>query len=43
MWLRVDGFLMVLDFTISGRKIARIDVISDPERLRQLDLVFLDD
>jgi RNA polymerase sigma factor (sigma-70 family) len=34
--------LMVLGFTISGGKIVEIDVIADPERLRQLDLVLLD-
>jgi hypothetical protein len=35
--------LMVLGFTISGGKIVEIDAIADPERLRQLDLVVLDD
>ena len=39
----VDGCLMVLDFTISGGKIVEIDVVADPERLRQLDLAVLDD
>jgi RNA polymerase sigma factor (sigma-70 family) len=32
----------VLTFTIAGGKIARIDVVGDPERLRQLDLAVLD-
>jgi hypothetical protein len=35
--------LMVLGFTISGRKIIEIDAIADPERLSRLDLVLLDD
>src|SRR5215218_1595673 len=35
--------LMVLGFTISGGKIVEIDVVADPERLRQLDLAVLDD
>jgi hypothetical protein len=30
---------VVLDFTISGERITAIDLIADPERLRQLDLV----
>jgi hypothetical protein len=34
---------VVLGFTISGGKIVEIDVIADPERLRQLDLAVLDD
>jgi RNA polymerase sigma factor (sigma-70 family) len=35
--------LLVLGFTISGRKIVEIDVVADPERLRKLDLAVLDD
>jgi RNA polymerase sigma factor (sigma-70 family) len=35
--------LMVLGFTTSGGKIVEIDVVADPERLRQLDLAVLDD
>ncbi len=35
--------LMVLGFTISGGKIVEIDVVADPEHLRQLELVVLDD
>ena len=33
--------LMVLRFTITSGKIVEIDVIAEPERLRQLDLVIL--
>ena len=32
-----------LRFTITGGKIAQVDVIADPEHLRQLDLAVLDD
>jgi RNA polymerase sigma factor (sigma-70 family) len=35
--------LMVLSFTIRGEKIVEIDVVGDPERLRQLDLALLDE
>jgi RNA polymerase sigma factor (sigma-70 family) len=35
--------LMVLGFTIRGGKVAEIDAIADPARLRRLDLVILDD
>src|SRR5215207_4943293 len=35
--------LMVLGFTIRDGKIVEIDAIADPARLRQLDLVVLDD
>jgi hypothetical protein len=37
--------LMVVGFTIrrGGKKIVEIDAIADPERLRRLDLVLLDD
>jgi RNA polymerase sigma-70 factor, ECF subfamily len=34
---------VVLGFTIRGSKIAEIDVIADPSRLRQLDLAILSD
>jgi len=34
---------MVLGFTIRDGKIVEIDAIADPARLRQLDLVVLDD
>jgi RNA polymerase sigma-70 factor (ECF subfamily) len=34
--------LMVLDFTIEDDKIVAVDVVADPERLRQLDLAVLD-
>jgi RNA polymerase sigma-70 factor (ECF subfamily) len=33
---------LVLGFTITNGKIAEIDVIADPDRLRQLDLAVLD-
>jgi RNA polymerase sigma-70 factor (ECF subfamily) len=33
---------LVLGFTIAGDKITEIDVIADPDRLRQLDLAVLD-
>ena len=33
-----ERLLMVLDFTFTDGKIAAIDVIADPDRLRQLDL-----
>jgi RNA polymerase sigma-70 factor (ECF subfamily) len=32
---------MVFGFTFSGGKIAAIDLLADPERIRQLDLVVL--
>ena len=35
--------LMVLGFTITRGKIVEIDVIADPDRLRQLDLALLND
>jgi hypothetical protein len=33
----------VLSFTITGGKIVQIDVVADPERLRELDLAVLND
>jgi hypothetical protein len=33
--------MMMLGFTITRGKIVEIDVIADPERLRQLDLAVL--
>jgi RNA polymerase sigma-70 factor (ECF subfamily) len=35
--------LMVLGFTNRGGKIVEIDAIADPDRLRRLDLSYLDD
>jgi RNA polymerase sigma-70 factor (ECF subfamily) len=35
--------LFVMAFTVTGGKIVAIDVLADPERLRQLDLTGLDD
>ncbi|MGH3776868.1 MAG: hypothetical protein ACRDRR_14270 [Pseudonocardiaceae bacterium] len=34
---------VVLGFTITRGKIVEVDVVADPERLRQLDLAVLDD
>jgi RNA polymerase sigma-70 factor, ECF subfamily len=34
---------VVFGFTVRGGKIAEIDAIADPARLRQLDLAVLDD
>ena len=34
---------VVFAFTITGQKIVAIDLVADPERLRQLDLTILDD
>jgi hypothetical protein len=34
--------VMVLRFTIKDGRIAEIDVVADPERLRQLELAVLD-
>jgi RNA polymerase sigma factor (sigma-70 family) len=39
---RRGRLFLVLKFTITGGKIAEIDVIADPARLRQLDLALLD-
>jgi RNA polymerase sigma-70 factor (ECF subfamily) len=35
--------LLVLGFTITRGKIVEIDVVADPERIRQLDLAVLND
>jgi RNA polymerase sigma-70 factor (ECF subfamily) len=35
--------LSVMGFTVSGGRIVEIDVLADPERLRELDLTVLDD
>jgi RNA polymerase sigma-70 factor (ECF subfamily) len=35
--------LTVAGFTVAGGKIAEIDLLADPERLRALDLTVLDD
>jgi hypothetical protein len=34
--------LSVMAFTVTGGRIAAIDVLADPDRLRQLDLTVLD-
>ena len=41
VWLQRGQPRMVFGFTISGGKIAAIDMLADPERIRQLDLVVL--
>jgi len=42
--LAVPGRLfLVLSFTVTRGKIVEINVVADPERLRQLDLAVLDD
>ncbi len=33
----------VMGFTVSGGRIVAIDAITDPERLSQMDLAFLDE
>jgi RNA polymerase sigma-70 factor (ECF subfamily) len=33
----------VLNFTIAGGKIVEVEVVADPERLRELELAVLDD
>jgi hypothetical protein len=33
---------VIFDFTITGGKIVEIDILADPERLRQLELVVLE-
>jgi RNA polymerase sigma-70 factor (ECF subfamily) len=34
---------VVFGFTVAHGKIARIDILADPARLRRLDLILLDD
>jgi RNA polymerase sigma-70 factor (ECF subfamily) len=41
VWLQRGQPRMVFGFTISGGKIAAIEMLADPERIRQLDLVVL--
>src|SRR6266508_517206 len=43
VWAPGGKLRVFFRFTITGRKIAQIDLIGDPERLRQLDFVVLDD
>ena len=38
-----DGRVVVFGFTITRGKIVEIDMLADPERLRQLDLAILND
>ncbi|MGH2617481.1 MAG: RNA polymerase subunit sigma-70, partial [Thermomicrobiales bacterium] len=42
-WAPVGQPRVVFDFTIRHGKIVAIDILADPERLRQLALVILDD
>lgn len=41
-WMPGGRLRVVWDFSTSGDRITAIDLIADPERLRQLDLVILD-
>jgi RNA polymerase sigma-70 factor (ECF subfamily) len=43
VWARGGRPRVVFDFTITNGKIVAIDLLADPERLGQLDLVVLDD
>jgi RNA polymerase sigma-70 factor, ECF subfamily len=38
-WLPGGSVRVVYEFTVRGDRIAAIDLIADPERLRELDLV----
>src|SRR5262245_19472399 len=42
-WLPGGQPFSVMGFTVRGGKIVEIDILADPERLRRLDLAFLDD
>jgi RNA polymerase sigma-70 factor, ECF subfamily len=41
VWAHRGEPRMVFSFTVSGGKIAAIDLLADPERIRRLDLVLL--
>jgi RNA polymerase sigma factor (sigma-70 family) len=43
VWTRRGRPSVVFDFTITGGRIVAIDVVADPERLRELDVAILDD
>jgi RNA polymerase sigma factor (sigma-70 family) len=43
VWIPAGQLRVVYRFTISGEKITAIDLIADPEHLRRLDLVILND
>jgi RNA polymerase sigma factor (sigma-70 family) len=43
VWMRGDQPRVVYGFTTSGNRITAIDLIADPARLRQVDLVIVDD
>ena len=38
-----DHPLSIMGFTVAGGRIVAIDVLADPDRLRDLDLTALDD
>jgi hypothetical protein len=42
VWMPGGRLRVVWDFTTSGERITAIDLIADPERLDQLDLVILE-
>lgn len=41
--IREGSPISVVGFTVRGGKIVEMDILADAERLRQLDLTFLDD
>jgi RNA polymerase sigma-70 factor (ECF subfamily) len=43
VWVRGGRLRVVYAFTTDGGTITAIDLIADPERLRQLDLVIAED
>jgi hypothetical protein len=43
VWAPGGSPRVAFGFTIARRKIIEIDLLADPERLRQLDLAVLDD
>jgi RNA polymerase sigma factor (sigma-70 family) len=43
VWTRHGQPTVVFDFTITRGKIVAIDLVADPERLRQMDVAILDD
>jgi hypothetical protein len=42
VWIHGGELKVVYDFTTDGDRITAVDLIADPERLRQLDLVILE-
>jgi RNA polymerase sigma-70 factor (ECF subfamily) len=43
VWAQGGRAQVVFAFTITSGRIAEINLVADPERLRHLDLAFLDD